>query len=295
MSIDYFLQGFRTAGIIESLNFYIRENGLTSINTARRYSSCVGEFLRYVIHHNIIENRELEMELGAPAYNEKSFTFKINNYVSQDERLKETEGFIALNNTDRDSLIAECDNTLKSEEIFEKAIKQQKYYNKFRSALILKLTLLTGITYKILREVRQNDLNLKHNLITINDLMIRLPINLSENFDRYENINCKIDPSSLNRDFLFIEYSRSVISNTTATTSGFLKGILGRGDLNGVIKHTIIEMIKKGVNESIIRKFTGIGSKTYDECQDYVNSLYQIKTNRYLDSKIRSLEIFDLL
>jgi len=294
-SIDYFIQGFRTDGIIESLDFYIRDNDLTSINTARRYSSCLREFLRYIIHHNNIENGELRFELGAPAYDEKSFTFKINSYISQDKRLKETEGFIAINKTDRDSLIEESDLTLKSEKIFKKAIKQQKYYNKFRSALIMKLTLLTGVKYEILRTIGKKDLNLKHDLITINDLMIRLPINLSEDFYKYEEINSKIARSNLDRDIFFIEYNKSVISNKTATTSSFLKGILGRGDLNGIIKYTISEMIKKGVNESIIKKFTGIGSKTFDECQEYVNNLYQIKTNRYLDSKIRSMEIFDLL
>lgn len=294
-TLNYFLQGFRTDGVIESLGFYIKENSLTSIGTARRYSSCIREFFRYIIYKDIIENKELGIELGAPSYDEKSYTYKINNYISKDKRLKETDGFITISEGDLNFLIDECDETLNSQEVFEKGIEKQKYYNKFRSAIVLKLILLTGIRYEVLREIKKEDLNLTHDLITINGLTIHLPMNLSEQLEKYEIINSKIACEHSDRDILFIEYNKEIMSAKTTITSSFLKGILGRGDLNGVIKYTIIEMIKKGINESIIKKFTGIGEKTYNECQNYVNELYNIKTSRYLDSKIRSMEIFDLL
>ena len=159
-SIDYFLQGFRTDGVIESLDFYIKKNSLTSISTARRYSSCMQEFLRYIIHNEFTENKELGFELGAPSYDEKSYISKVNNYISNDKRLKETSGFIAGSKEDIIVLIDECNKTLNSDEIFEKAIKQQKYYNKFRSALILKLTLLTGIKYEVLRAIKEERLKI---------------------------------------------------------------------------------------------------------------------------------------
>lgn len=294
-SLEYFLQGFRTNGIIESLGFYINKNGVTSLSAARRYTSCLREFFRYIILKNIIENNELYIELGAPAYDDNSYTHKINRYISEDKRLKDTEGFIAISEEDVKLLIDVCDETLDSQEVFEKAVQKQKYYNKFRSSLVLKLILLTGIRYNVLIEIKKNDLNLKHDLITINGITIHIPMKLSEQFEKYETINSEISNKNINRENLFIEYGMDIISGNTATTSSFLGEALGRKDLNGVIKYTIIEMIKKGINESIIRKFTGVGETIYNECQNHVNGMYNIKTNRYLDSKIRSMEIFDLL
>lgn len=293
--INEFLQGLRTDGIIKSLDFYIRENKLTSIDTARRYSSCIREFFRYIIHKNIIENKELSIELGAPSYNEKSYTYKINNFIAKDKRLKESDGFVAISEEDVKYLIEQCDITLDSEEVYKETMQKQKYYNKFRSAIILKLILLTGIRYEVLKEIKKSDLNLKHDLITINNLMIHMPINLSEQLNKYEIINEDMGTSRSSREIFFIEYDGVRISDKTYTTAGFLKGILGRNDLNGVIKYTIIEMIKKGINESIIRRFTGVGDTMYTECQNYVNEMYNIKSDRYLDSKIRSMEIYDIL
>ncbi len=294
-ALEYFLQGLRTDGLIESLDFYIRESDLTSIDTARRYSSCIREFFRYILHKNIIENNQLSIQLGAPSYDEKSYTYKMNTYISKDKRLKETDGFIAINEEDVKYLINECEITLSSDEVFNKSFESQKYYNKFRSAIILKLILLTGIRYEVLTEIKKKDLNLKHDLITINNMTMHLPMNLSEQIYKYEKINNTIDSKNTEREMLFIEYKKNSISSVTSTTASFLKGILGRGDLNGVIKYTIIEMIKKGINESIIRKFTGVGERMYNDCQEYVNKMYNIKADRYLDSKIRSMEIFDLL
>lgn len=294
-TVQYFLQGFRTSGVIESLDYYINDRNLTSVSTAQRYASCIREFLRFLIYKENIPNQELGIELGAPAYDENSYTKRVNTFISQEKRLKETDSFVAIDTKDLKNLIFECNLTLNSPEVFEKAITTSKYYNKYRSALILKLILLTGIKYEVLKSIKNADLNLKHDLITINGFTIHLPPILSEQFEIYQEINQKINPVNSNRENLFIEHNMNLISDKTATTSSFLNDILGRRDLSGLVKYTIIEMIKKGLNESIIKKFTGVGSKIYTECQDYVNSIYDIKADRYLDSKIRSIDIFDYL
>lgn len=54
-------------------------------------------------------------------------------------------------------------------------------------------------------------------------------------------------------------------------------------------------MIKKGVNQSIIQDFTKVGDKNYQYCQKQVNQSKNPSVSRYLDSKLRSIEIFDML
>lgn len=63
----------------------------------------------------------------------------------------------------------------------------------------------------------------------------------------------------------------------------------------GLIKYSIIKMIEKGINPSVIQDFTGHGLNTYNDCQEIVNQTKLEEKNRYLDSKLRSIETYDLL
>jgi len=291
--VKEFLQGIRTETIIESLNFYIEDRGLTSIDTALRYISCIKEYFAYNFHAELFENKELAAEIAYPTYSEKSFRYKVNNFISQDKRLLERNDFVALDENEILSLIVDCDDTISSEKVQQASPKMQKYYNKFRSALIIKLIIFTGIRYEVLQKLPKQALDLKYNTIKVNGFTIHLPMNLRDQFFEYEKLLHQINTTD--REYLFLEFDLNKISEITYATSGFLKVLTGRGDLNGVIKFTVIEMIKKGINESIIKKFTGVGEEMYNACQDFVNDYSFAKANRYLDSKIRSMNIFDRL
>ena len=71
--------------------------------------------------------------------------------------------------------------------------------------------------------------------------------------------------------------------------------ILQRKDLTGLRKYVIIEMILKGINQSYIMKLTGAGTKIFDACQRIVNEQRHFEANRFIDSRIREMEIFDIL
>ena len=55
------------------------------------------------------------------------------------------------------------------------------------------------------------------------------------------------------------------------------------------------EMIRNGVNQSFIMKLTGAGQTLFTDCQNTVNKERHIGANRYIDSKMRNMMMFDYL
>lgn len=294
-TLKEYLQGIRTKAINESLNFYIDSRNVSSIDTAQRYVSAVKEYLQFMIDEGIMDNNALVREMGYPIYSEKSFRFQINKAISENEKLSKGDSFIAFEEKEKvEPLIKDCDETLKIG--ITKAISKKKYYNSFLSALIIKLILLTGIAYREILKLSISNYSPEFNTLTANSFTIHLPVNLSKQFRQYCDVRKQLlINNSKSSEILFIEYNTARLSRITAKTSMFLAGLTGRNDLNGLIKYAIIEMIKKGINESIIKKFTGVGDKIFNDCQEFVNQQQDENATRYLDSKIRSLRIWDLL
>lgn len=287
-----YLQGIRTKDIIDSLRYNIGEKGITSIDTALKYVSCVKEYLSYLLHKGYIVNSELIKEFGLPTYSNESFRYKINKFISE-SGLKERKDFIALSKNEIQSLISDCNAIIN--DLRDKAVTSKNIYIKFRAAIIIKLIIFLGIRYEYVHTLEKINIDLKHNTITVNGFTIHLPHRLRDQFEIYEELLLEINPKFDDRKFLFINYDGTKIPHVTSTISWHLKTLTGRMDVNGIIKYSIIEMIRVGINESIIKKLTGVDKAIYDPCQDYVNSNLSLKTNMYLDSKMRTLDIFDKL
>ena len=54
-------------------------------------------------------------------------------------------------------------------------------------------------------------------------------------------------------------------------------------------------MIRKGINQSFIMKLTGVGLTMFEACQNTVNLERHVDANRYIDSKMRDMRVFDYL
>jgi len=295
MVLTYF-QGIRSDELIESLKYYILQNDVTSFGAANTYASCIQEYFKTIISRGLLKNDELMSEFSYPIEDSKSCRGKINKYLSSEEQIKESIKSEPMSDEEVLSLIEDCDKVISNLDSVNKAIRVRKDYNKFRSSIILKLITITGITYRCLVKIRYENLDITHGEITINSLEFHLPNKLIDDLELYKKVRTELlNKNSIKSDILFVEYNGSPISTGTSITSGFLITYTGRGELNGIIKYSIINLIKNGINQSIIEKLTEIGVSIYNYCQDQVNNAMDYKTSRYLDSKIRSLEIFDKL
>jgi integrase len=288
------LQGIRTETIIESLEYYIVNRRVTSRVTAQGYSFAIKDFFQFLFHNNLLENSEFESELLLPTYNEKSYRARMNKFIAEHLTLKDPEGFEIFNQQDIEHLIKDCDDTMNSEEIRDKAIKMQKFFNKFRSALIIKLILLCGMRYEVICRIKPEDLDLNHNNLVVNGIEISLTKKLNDQFACYEKIvEYLMSEIGRERKSLFVEFNLDNINEQTSTTSNFLKGLTGRGDLNGLIKYRVVQLIREGVYEKALKQLTSIGDKMFSECQSH--AFDQRSLQRHLNSKIRNTELFDQL
>ena len=81
----------------------------------------------------------------------------------------------------------------------------------------------------------------------------------------------------------------------TREVSDIIENAIGRKDTTGIRKYVITEMIRKGINQSFIMKLTGVGLTMFEACQNTVNLERHVDANRYIDSKMRDMRVFDYL
>ncbi len=295
-SIKNCFQGIRAEFLIKSLGWYIDSKSIASFGASSKYISCIKEYFVYIIDNEYIENNELMSEFGYPAYSDKSFRYKVNHYLAENPSISKGPGYDLFDLETIKDLISECDKTLNDDYILSRVNKMQIYYNKYRSALMIKLIIYTGIAYRIIPTISLCDLDVQHCSITINGLTVHLPNRIIDQFAKYLEIRESLLTSKCKQNSkLFIEYDCDDLSHLTTTVSGFLKDLTGRGDLTGLLKYSITNMIKRGINQSIIMKFTNVKDTIYNWCQSEVNKYMDMQSSKYLDSKLRSLDVFDLL
>jgi len=288
-----YLQGVRTKHIVEALGFYIDRNKVIAKDAALVYKSAIKEFLYFILDSEEIQNPELIKELGLPVYKEESYNATVNKYIADHNSLKERKGFGVLDHRCIEDLILQCNNLLSSEEELIKSKDKKKFFNKIRSAVIVKLILLTGVPYRAIRNLDVRDIKIDDNTINLNGFIIHIPKTIKEDLTKYVYISKHLRQ---NQEKLFIEFEGHQINFQTGNTSAFLKGMIGRGDLNALVKFTITEMIRNGVSESVIRQLHGIEKSKMDIIEICHANVYTHKeANRHLDSKIRQSELYDIL
>lgn len=284
-------QGIRSKDVVESIDYYIRESNLTSVSPVKRYASAISEFFKYIISEGYIDNKSFYNQLLLPTIHKSSYWGMIYEYILKDKRLKEKDTFNIFEKHEVIELINTCNQTL---DTYIDYVSTKKYYNKVVNALCIKLISLTGILYRSLREIKiTDDINL-FNKIYINGFKILLPEKYSLQIKKYLDIRKKIlKKNNSESDYLFITFEGKQLSKQTSSISSFLASCIGRQDLNGLIKYSIREMIMVGINDSVINRLTNAGQDLIKQALENENSCDELYWNRYLDSRLRNIEIFD--
>jgi integrase len=283
-----FLQGVRTDTLIKALEDYIISRGVNTNSAAQTFSYAIQEYFNFLFSIGL-QNNELEHELGRPASNDRSYRSRINTFISDHPQLMDSEGFNEFTYDQIKKLVYECDRTFEGEDS-ETALTTQIHFNKFRSALILKLIVMTGIRYEVIPTLKKTDLNLGHCRITINGFEFMLPKKVYDQFVFYERLLERM--SIADRTALFIESNKKTISKVTSTTSNFLKKLTSRGDINGGVgKYAIIKLLEAGMPESAIKEITQAGPTVINECY----AAARIGIQRHVNSSLTKAEMYDLL
>ena len=279
--------------ILEALNKYIIDKSIRKETVAYFYATAVKDYF-YYLNELGIENEHLMKEFAYK--NNKSYEKKITEFVENNPNLEKVESKSPLDFEDIKILIAAIDEKI------EKAIcnpivitcDRDKYnpFNDLSYFLVLKIMIFAGTEYVGLRSLEEKCLDVTRRKITINTYTLHMPDNLGEQLIEYINIKSK---RCMRSDKLFVLSGNKELILQTRKLSELLDEIIGRKDTVGVRKYVIIEMIRKGINQSFIMKLTGVGTTIFEDCQRVVNEERHVEANRYIDSKMRDMVVFDYL
>lgn len=288
-----YLSAMKVDVVIQSLENFIISNHIKKKSVAFFYAKTVKKYFVY-LNDIGIENEEL---LKSFAYtNAKSYDNIIRKYIENNETLKmiETKDAVDFEEiklliTSIDEQIEEC---IKDDDVMTCMENRYNPYNNLVYLLGLKLMIFTGIDYAGIRKLESGCFDSKKLKITINTYTIHLPDNLGEQLTAYETIKCD---RGIKGDNFFLLCNEQIIPKETYQFSYLIEDIIGRGDTSGIRKYAITEMIRKGINQSFIMKLTNVGLTIFEDCQNTVNTERHVDANRYIDSKMRDMRVFDYL
>lgn len=300
-SLEDYLSKIDIDEVLLSMKYYVNARSIKGAESVRLYISVMREYLRYIHKKESIKNSLVE-SFSYDADYEDSFSYVIRKNI-EELGLKESENLGHISFSSFEKLVKECDKIIDEaspETVFKLHNPNAKYYSEYRyfvSAVIVKLILFSGIKFQVIPTIKNEDLNFDHNTIKINDYIIHLPGKLSDQFKKYKEIKQEISHKT---DSFFIEYNGQAFVRN-GDVGNILKMAVGKPNKKGssstisMSKFAIINMIRKGINQHTIKKFTGYKDKVILDCQVIVDEERLESKNRYLDTNLRAIKTFDLL
>jgi integrase len=282
------LGGIRTEHIIESIDYNIKHNGYESKSIAFKYAVAIAQFYRYANQSRWFSNDDLLKKINTYRLDSDSYYARINTYIKTNSKLKKKSSKTVYSEQEVIDLLTVID------EYFENIDneKEKKSYFKMSGMLAIKLMLLTGAKYSAIRNIIYNDLDSVLNTITINGFKIRLPINLSRQFQIYKEVRqFALDEAS---EYLFTDNNGSQWNPTTSYTyiTELISECLMRFDTTGITKYGIKNLLLVGTGVKEIERLTGAGKDLIRDCM--TEKIVDEKDNIdiYINRKISNTDIF---
>lgn len=297
-SFQSYIEAMKIEEIMESLDYYIICNNIKSQSIAWHYCSVIKRYFNHIYELGF-DNAKLIKSFGQDEKNPESYQSRIREKIFNDIRLEKKEQKSELELQELRDLISECNEEIR--ELIEEDLildyKKYSYkYNDLMSSIIIKLMLLTGVKYVVVRNIKFSKYNILDKIIGINGYTLILPDSLNEQIAYYCKLRYEIQKrTKKHTDSLFIMANGEEIRSGTDIVADTLKKYIGRSDVTGIIKSAVIQMISKDTNNCIIQELTEMGPVNYKYCQKKVFENPNISKNEYLNSKLRSLEIFHML
>lgn len=285
---DFMVNGMNTEQVIESLKYYVDLEQIKKKEPAKKYFVSIKQLFEYVLNNSEYQNDDFLRELANPANREKSYSRKTNDFINEYDKLKDKDQFLKLEYETLCKLIDWCNIAIDKIYLGDQEIDETEF-RRFSAALCMKLIILTGVTYREARKLKINDLDAFRNTVVINDLRIRLPLTLSVQFQKYERYHRHFIKS----EFLFVDSKGNQWGEATSDSGipNFMRTAIQQTNLTGIVKYGITQLIKSGVNDSIIMKLTGASRELLNSCLIDVQS-NNLEWEQYINSKIVTTECY---
>ena len=232
----------------------------------------------------------------------KSFTVFQNEIIetleSKGRTLKSKEVYPSLDYEKFDFVI----NYVKTTNVRDCRLKKFK-----TNAIAIKLLILYGISLDKLSALKVNNYDYKRRAIEIsgNDerdkIYLEIPYSLALEIEEYlesrnaeksdyllaKNSNTQIDPS-------FVKDTLDVIREEYEEIFDKDDGV-NQFTVTGIQKFAIVQIILSGMNQAVIKEFTGQGDDILKDCQRQVNVEKKIDINRHINFTMRCIETYDII
>lgn len=166
-------------------------------------------------------------------------------------------------------------------------ILDETRYKRINACICMKLMILTGITYREARKLEIDNLNVMESTVNINSYIIRLPKKLSCQFNKYYKIREKYN--LIKNRYLFNTFNGDQWGDKTSASGipSFLKTAILKTTILSISKYGIIQLIKCGINDSVIMNLTGASREIMNDC------IYLVLNKIPIPKLFRSLNIID--
>lgn len=294
LTCEIILQKFSFERLLDSIEYYVNLGGIRYKTTIDNYVTVICLYFDFIAKKGIIND----------FFNNVSERAKLNELVGElCEKLKlnSKQQIDAITSEEAYRLIELCNEKLNGNNHAE--IAQSGYNSDFTfyiSALITKLVLFSGAKNNVVVALKLSDYNPDLNQIRINGYWLQLPNELALQMKEYcERVRTRMLQTEEHITILFINNNPENRKLENGKMFEIVKDICGKKSAVAVAKFAIIEMIKKGISPNHIMSLTGFSEDVYGYCQEFVDQIEEYhetrNVNRYLNSKLRDIELFDLL
>lgn len=170
--------------------------------------------------------------------------------------------------------------------------KKKYSFKMYMAAVAVKLIIFSGTSFRNLSKIELADFDEGKKTIKISGYELHLPIDLYRQIKEYIQIRSSIGTQNTR---LFVKFDGADLKGVSDLEAALLLSNDEKGNVTGIIKNTIIKMIKADIRFDIIMKLTNTGWKTVKDCIDVVNEERYIQDNKDLDIKLRSFDTYVLL
>lgn len=294
------LRGISSDKIIKSIKYYVNEYNIKFKITVDNYFTAIKCYFDFISKELKISNNNFDSTL-----NYENLKKDVNGLINSLD-LNETDLKYPIADKTFRELVCYCDakmNEFSVSDIVANQEREPDKYNsllvRFTSAIMTKIVMLTGIKNKVISTISIKDYDKELNKLKINNFWIHIPDNLGMQMKKYIYIRDRLTKNNPNEKRLFVDKRGEGHTNKYSDMFIVISDVIGNKVVESVAKYTIVELIKRDTSINVIRELTSFGETTIKHCMELVNDGKKKKDfnsqNRYLDSKIRSLEIFDLL
>lgn len=293
-NIRFLLQGLDVEFLLDSLIYNIEEKVYRKRASAKKYVTVIGQFFNYIRRNTDINNPTLFDAISYNRSRENTYMKRMLAYIDGCEALMGTVESEALSQSEAERILYWADSQLTTEGEWYKGNEPGKMdetaFKKAMAALGMKMMLIYGLTYRELRRIKVSQYDGMRNTIWLGEFELRLPINMAIQMRRMKDF---LDRNGIENEqgYFFINLQGRQWGEIT-TSSGipdYLAPLIESTSITGLVKYGITQLLKVGLNDSVIKKITGASDKLIEGCIDHREK----DVERIINTRLVNVELYN--